>query len=327
MIYYPERRRFAVLKRKLLRARKLFAEQGLRPLVASAVDEMRHEMRYDLLDLVDLVSPDPVMDRDWDNLLVLDACRYDVYAAHALGGGGVERITAPGGHSMEFVQQHFADTPRHETICVTANPWYVHLRDHLDLFKLVAFWNPNRDGELHCSPSGLLDRAIEAHRNWPDKRLVVHLMQPHIPYVTREGDEIVVRTGFGKYPDMISAGRSIDEIRAAYEESLETALPEVERFLDEVGGKSVVTADHGELLGDSIRWWRRWIHPDLPHRHTERGRSFFGHARALHEPPLIDVPYHELPFETRRTVRAESPEPDAIHDGDIEEQLSALGYM
>ncbi len=315
------------MKRKLVQARTVYAERGLRALARSAVDEIRHETPYDLLRLIDPISPDPIMDRDWDNLLILDACRYDSYAKNALDGGRVERITAPGGHSMEFVQRHFADVPRHETICVTANPWYVRYRDHLDLFKLVAFWNPDRDGELHCSPSGLVDRAIEAHRNWPDKRLVVHLMQPHIPYVTREGGEVVVRPGFDKYPDMIDAGRDVDEIRTAYEASLDVALSEVARFHDEVGGRSAVTADHGELLGESIRWWRRWVHPDLPPRRNDRENSFFGHARALREPALIDVPYQELPAETRRTIEPGSPEPDEIHEGALEDQLAALGYL
>lgn len=324
MIYLTAHGLLGTVKRKLVRAIELFSERGLGPLVSSAEEEVR----YDLLRRADPISPEPIMDREWDNLVVLDACRYDSYAGRSPDHGELERITAPGGHSAEFVQQHFADTPHHETICLTANPWYIHYRDRLDLFKLVAFWNPDRSSEPHCSPSDLVDRAIETHREWPEKRLVIHMMQPHIPFLTREGGEIVVREGFEGYGRMIDAGHSTDEIRSAYETCLEVGLTQVTRFLDEVDGKSVVTADHGELLGEPIRWWRRRLHPDLPpHRRTEHGYSFFGHARTLREPALIDVPYHELPFDRRREITTGSPVPDEVHEGDVEEQLAALGYL
>lgn len=64
MFYTGGRGPLAILKRKLVQARTVYAERGLRALARSAVDEIRHETPYDLLRLIDPISPDPIMDRD-----------------------------------------------------------------------------------------------------------------------------------------------------------------------------------------------------------------------------------------------------------------------
>jgi len=83
-------------------------------------------------------------------------------------------------------------------------------------------------------------------------------------------------------------------------------------LLDELDGKSVVTSDHGNLFGE-----RLW---PIPIRR-------YGHPRGLRHPALIDVPWHEVPFETRREITADPPRSTEPVAGDlIQRRLEDLGY-
>jgi hypothetical protein len=53
-----------------------------------------------------------------------------------------------------------------------------------------------------------------------------------------------------------------DGLRKAYEENLELVLKEVKEIVDKVEGKVLITADHGELLGE----YRLYAHPNKPRK-------------------------------------------------------------
>lgn len=36
-------------------------------------------------------------------------------------------------------------------------------------------------------PEAVTNAARKAHRDYPDKRIIVHYMQPHIPFITEAG--------------------------------------------------------------------------------------------------------------------------------------------
>ena len=48
-----------------------------------------------------------VMDQDWDNLIILDACRYDYFKKQIEIEGELEPVTSKGAHSSEFIQKNF----------------------------------------------------------------------------------------------------------------------------------------------------------------------------------------------------------------------------
>jgi hypothetical protein len=106
------------------------------------------------------------------------------------------------------------------------------------------------------------------HEQYPNKRIIAHFMQPHAPYIGPTGLELTDRLGdFGvfhphlqKYdiPDLgIAAAMQSGEIddqdlRQAYDENLNIVLEHAESLTDRLGGKSVITVDHGELLGERV---------------------------------------------------------------------------
>lgn len=70
-----------------------------------------------------------VMAEDWDNLILLDACRYDYFESQINIEGELKSAISRGGHSWEFMQGNFVGREFHDTIYVTANPHVEKLSD------------------------------------------------------------------------------------------------------------------------------------------------------------------------------------------------------
>jgi len=277
---------------------------------------------------------DNVMEEDWDSLLLLDGCRYDTYSeVESLEGDLQSRYTA-GSESWEFMCANFRGRQFHDTVYVTANPHAYKLEDtcfHDTITLLDSAWDP----ELQTVPPEAVAAATrEAHERYPHKRLLVHFMQPHFPFIGPLGQQIdqggivhQFETGAeppGEHalddsPSMMIWGRlerrlvSRDVVNAAYRENLELVLEEAEELLGALDGKTVLSSDHGNLLGERLR--------PIP----TRG---FGHPSGLASPGLRKVPWQVIPADTRRSVTAESPVESAELDGEVAQQrLEALGYV
>jgi hypothetical protein len=190
-------------------------------------------------------------------------------------------------------------------------------------FKLdpTADWD---DDLRTVPPETMTDRVLAAHEEYPDKRILAHYVQPHIPFIGEIGREIphevvfageVIEQGTDE-PNIweaIEQGR-LDRDRAweAYVENLDIALPAVDRLLDGVDGLSVVTADHGNVFGE---------------------HGLYGHPLRRHVPELIAGPWLEHLSGSRREVTAGEVRSQSDHDAEatagtaVEERLADLGYL
>jgi hypothetical protein len=155
--------------------------------------------------------------------------------------------------------------------------------------------------------------ALDALEQYPNKRLIIHYLQPHQPFLSEFG-----REAFDYHKDTHISIKRSDVIQAdvhrAYRENLDLVLSEVSELQDSLPGRTVVTADHGELLGERQR--------PIPLRH-------YGHYAGVYVPELLEVPWHVIDNGDRREIFAEEPvrEPGAETSSEaIEEQLAALGY-
>lgn len=265
-----------------------------------------------------------VFDQDWDVLIVLDACRYDAFKEHASLPGHLEAVRSRGSVTPEWIRANVAGRNLTDTVCVAANGHYIKLADELDArwhaFEAVVE-DELADAEgslLVASPGAVTERARAALKQYPRKRIVIHYVQPHTPYLGELG-----RKHFepGRALADIGTDPTFDRdlIVDAYHENLELVLSSVEELLDTAGpdiGRVVVTSDHGDLLGD-----RLW---PLPVRQ-------WGHIRNLHHPLLVRVPWHRLDVGARRDVIAEEPIDEQMMERADEkerltEHLRALGY-
>ncbi|WP_257297847.1 hypothetical protein [Haloarchaeobius sp. FL176] len=263
-----------------------------------------------------------VMDEDWDNLIVLDACRYDYFEELNTLDGALRREVSKGKKSWEFIRDNFTDRELYDTVYVTANPFSTDIEE--GTFHDIDHLHMNRwDGDIGTvQPEEVVEAAVEAHEKYPNKRLIVHFMQPQRPYLGEMADRLRERVdlqGYGNHDEGIQIWGAVkqreitvDEIRTAYTESLQIVLESVEQLLAEVDGKSVITADHGEMLGERL----------LPG--TTR---VWGHMEGFSTPTLRGVPWLQIDSENRRDMVAEEPVGQSEFDDDtVSDRLAALGY-
>ncbi|WP_323173753.1 hypothetical protein [Natrialba sp. PRR66] len=256
-----------------------------------------------------------IFDGEWDNLIVLDACRYDAFAAHSSLPGTLERRRSLGSTTAEFIRENFEGRTLHDTVYVSANVWYLKLFEELDseLHKFVNLQEKHHDEALGTvPPEAVTEEAHNAAEEYPNKRLIVHYLQPHQPYIGPIGRKLF-EVSPGLRETLHQSNVTDDTLRRAYQENLDLVLDSVANLLSSLDGRTVVTADHGEMLG-------------------ERGRPIpvrtYGHFGSLYHDELVTVPWLVIENDQRKEIVAESPS-DAEFDADfdqVEQRLEELGY-
>lgn len=267
-----------------------------------------------------------VVAADWDNLLVLDACRYDDFADRHDLPGDLSARTSRGSHTSEFLRGNFNGRDLPDTVYVTASP--VFQRGAGDRYRarfhdVVNVWREDGWDEEYGTvlPETTTRYARRAARDHPEKRLVVHYLQPHYPFV---GSDLAAESGV---PDPDASGTDFwgrlmagdlrvppAAVREAYRANLDRALVHVERLLAELPGKTVVTADHGNMFGEPAR--------PVPVRE-------WGHPPGVYTPELVRVPWLEHDTGTRKRIvagEAAGGREAAVDEAVVEERLRNLGY-
>ena len=264
-----------------------------------------------------------VPDQDWDTLVVLDGCRYDMFEELNSIEGDLRSVISKGSESNEYLSENFAGRSLHDTIYITANPYAANLPGDT-FYQTINLLNDHWDSQTKTVlPSTVVEKTIEVHREHPNKRLIAHFMQPHYPFIGNLGKEIqhkgiVAQQSIESNERHIWSGlldnqteNSLNLVIAAYYENLQIVLPYVEKLHNSIDGKTVVTADHGNLLGD-----RLWPIPT-------RG---FGHPPRLRMKDLVRVPWLEITGKRRKTTVEPPIQDEAVDEDVIGDRLRALGY-
>ena len=66
-------------------------------------------------------EPVDVMNESWDNLVILDACRHDIFKTMNTLDGQTSRAVSPASSSGPFIEHSFQHRQLHDTIYVTGN--------------------------------------------------------------------------------------------------------------------------------------------------------------------------------------------------------------
>jgi len=260
-----------------------------------------------------------VYERDWDTLIILDACRVDLMREVADDYPfieGVESFESVGSMSEEWMRKTFTEEYASEmerTAYVTANVFSQDVLDERAFHTLDEVWRYAWDDETGTiPPRPVTDRAIDVARNGDHDRLIVHYMQPHHPFVGEERVGSVEADPFGREDsvtavDALRRGEvSHDRFWRAYRSNLETALDDVSVLLDNHEADRVaITADHGDAVGE----WGIYDHP----------------AGCLH-PVVKNVPWVETTASDEGNFEP-SIESSASGDQTVEERLESLGYV
>jgi len=204
-----------------------------------------------------------VMNENWDYLIVLDACRYDFFKKYNnISEGFLERKISAASCTYEWLEKNFAGKYFPDTVYVTANP-----RIHTDWFKKWILKNKNPFYHIEdvwkyawnikagtVTPNEMTKAALKMVNKYPSKRIIIHYLQPHPPYIN-EKDEKIINS---KLLNPLRRGEVSREVaKEAYVKNLILVLNEVNPLIKQLKGRIVITADHGECFGE----WLLFSHP------------------------------------------------------------------
>lgn len=260
---------------------------------------------------------------DWDNLLILDACRHDLFESMADLPGSVEPVESRGASTREFLRANFDGQELLDTVYVTGSPMLYRHRDEVDVqfHDVINVWKDQGWNEEFKTvlPETMTQAALDAAERYPNKRILVHYLQPHFPFIGPTGRQHFDLDSLNFEWPAVPAGEvdvPVAVIQQAYEENLEEALPAVESALTALDGLTVVTADHGQVIGS---------------RSFPLPMKSYGHPPGIYTRGLVEVPWHTYQNGPRRTITEEAPTV-ARDDADVDEslaqeRLSELGYL
>jgi hypothetical protein len=208
-----------------------------------------------------------VTEQEWDYLIVLDACRYDFFEQFNFIEGDLKKVESKGSASKEWLVRNFTDY-YYNTLYVTGNPFVTSYEssegvlsfdseEHFPIVENLAFGEEFMERKA-TSPEAINSNVLDLVKDYPDSEIIIHYMQPHCPLITDFVEDL-----HEKSDDPINISKLRDEgyswsfIRAAYCDNMYYVLEKVEEILYELEGDVVITADHGELLGE----WGIYAHP------------------------------------------------------------------
>ncbi|MDY6768806.1 MAG: hypothetical protein SVW02_01730, partial [Candidatus Nanohaloarchaea archaeon] len=125
-----------------------------------------------------------------------------------------------------------------------ANDGGFDLEEHVHHVEHV--WDADWDEDKRTTPPTAVNQAgLKLQKEFPDKRLILHYMQPHEPFIGDTNFQHLDVEGWERAKAMWWS----DDIEQAYRDNLQVVLDAVEEVLPELEGEKVITADHGELFG------------------------------------------------------------------------------
>ena len=207
----------------------------------------------------------------WDILIILDACRYDYFKEEAPSFFDERplRVYSSGDGTIQWIKKTW--TKKHpELTYFMSNPTMrngvgARLGDWnpLEHFgEVVELWKTHW-GKFTVHPREVVDEFIKRGSPVP---AILHFNQPHYPYLGETkfkiSEELMskFRGNEKAYPaarnTWIIENKLTATLRRAYRENLRIVLGEVKRLADVTpNARVVITADHGEWLGEGDRFF------------------------------------------------------------------------
>ncbi|MFC7071770.1 hypothetical protein ACFQJ7_10005 [Halovenus rubra] len=264
------------------------------------------------------------MAEDWDNLLILDACRYEDFKQKVPFEGRLESRVSRGSTTYEFLLGNFDEREYHDTIYITANPMLERNRDTIStsFYKTYNIWQENGWDANHQTvlAETVTETARQVHERHPSKRLLVHYLQPHFPFVrsTTKFDKRIPDPDepTNMWTEILTGELDIspETVKDAYQRNLEYVFGSVEELLPVLDGKTVISSDHGNVINERsfpipIREW--------------------GHPPQTYIDELVKVPWFVTKADERRCIQSEDPESERsdVDEQAVQERLKNLGYV
>lgn len=219
---------------------------------------------------------DVLAEIEWDILVVLDAMRYDIWE-DMIGKG--EKVRSPANCTMEWIRAVLRNTDMRErlaeTACITGNPEVTRWANEGLFASRDDLWERSWsyiNGVGTVDPNNITKAVGSERVVGPTRPVYAHYVQPHGPYpkvdpaipVMRnnpEADE--VRTDVIEHPDHVvmdptrlledeNSWLDVEMLIEGYQANVEWVWEAIQPLLGR-DTTVVVTADHGEILGEEVK--------------------------------------------------------------------------
>lgn len=133
------------------------------------------------------------MDKEWDFLIVLDACRYDFFKRiyDSFFEGKLEKIWSLGSETQEWLINTFKG--RYDDIVyISGNPYVGSISSCKDFnwsaknhfYQVLDVWDERWNDRLNTvHPRDINECLRYGLSKYPTKRFIIHYIQPHAPYL------------------------------------------------------------------------------------------------------------------------------------------------
>ena len=240
---------------------------------------------------------------DWDVCCILDGCRVDTFRKFYPRAGAYFSV---GSTSKQWISRTFVGDLS-EVALITGNPFTTDLSDSEFAYLHREPVQDTVYGVETVPPSVLVDRAAQVYKDRDDiERLVIHFMQPHVPFRSEHQWFDQFRGtgiwGSSVWTRVVSGDIDRETWFRAYRDNLKWVLDSgVSPLLDMVDGTVALTADHGNAAGE-------W--------------GVVGHPKNTVVPSVRLVPWQTL----TGVQRTDPSSVDTVGTYDQDAQLAALGY-
>lgn len=138
-----------------------------------------------------------LVERNWELLVVMDACRYDYFKMNYKDflDGELSKRTSPACRTPEWFDEEFGDQEHDDIVYVSANPHINSvtssegIRASENFHEVVDVWKTGWSNDKNTVlPEAVRDEALEALEEYENKRVVAHYIQPHYPYLGKKVD-------------------------------------------------------------------------------------------------------------------------------------------
>jgi hypothetical protein len=257
--------------------------------------------------------------RDWKVLIVLDACRYDYFEKNykRFFKGKLKKMESVAVDTMEWLAKSFKGEYK-DTVYISATPFINSITESRNekyrflasdkFFKVIDVWDTGWDEQIGVTRAEAVNSEYRRIKNkYPDKKFILHYLQPHYPFVplsladpeSRVGKKIAHRRGWAKRSVVkllkffninimeivnkfgtptnqlfyLRKKYGNERLREEYEKNLLYVLKNISELLPEIDGMVAIIGDHGTLLG-------------------EHGK--YGHAGQKRYREIVEIPYFEV---------------------------------
>lgn len=295
----------------------LYSEGGLQEVRRGITDYYVNHLRLREMytTLTSKIGPrlpsDSIWERDWDVLCVLDGCRLDTF--REVVDEDCDTLRSVGSTSQTWIPQTFDNHNTSTVGYITGNPFSTKTNtSEFAYYREIGVESAH--GIETVPPKQLTDCAIRAWRQRNDlgiDQLVVHYMQPHVPFRSRpewfkewKGSET---WGSSVWERLRTGDISRDELFEAYRDNLRWVWEEtgVARLRENCDARIAATADHGNAAGE-------W--------------GFYGHPKGAPAPAIRHVPWTTLSGFDSHEIQPDVTLKQSDGERDVEASLEALGY-